>query len=611
MRAIVVGVLLFIGASMDSAAADLRRVLLLHAFGHAYSPWSDMAASFRSELIEKSSEPVDVFEISLDMATTRAPENEGPFVEYIRSIIAGRRLDLVVPIGAPAAYFVQRHRAALFSEVPVLIVGAEARRVPEAVLAENDKAVLLDIDLRAYAANILGLLPTTSELAVVIGNTPVERYWGSEFRRATQSLSDRLKVVLLDGLTFSEMLKRAAGMPEQSAILWYLLSEDAAGVPYAQDRALELMREAATVPVFGVGDYQLGRGIVGGPLLQSAMLGQAAAAVALRILRGDPSDGPKRLLVGFGPPMYDWRELRRWEISEALLPPGSIVRFREPTVWERYFWQIILVLIVLLLQAALIAGLLYQRRLLRQAEQDVRHRASELAYVNRRIVAGQLSASIAHEINQPLAAIVSSGNAGLRWLTAKTPDFEEVAASLKRIVSDGHRAAQIVENVRAMFKRDVQKKVPAEINRVVSEVLDLMRSEFDGNHVSVKVVYTQNLPNPVVDRVQLQQVIINLLRNAIDSMRSTTGRERILRLRTEANEAHEVLISIEDAGMGFDPRNMDRLFEPFFTTKPDGMGMGLSICRSIAEAHGGRLLAAPGRPHGAIFEIALPTVAAG
>jgi C4-dicarboxylate-specific signal transduction histidine kinase len=263
-----------------------------------------------------------------------------------------------------------------------------------------------------------------------------------------------------------------------------------------------------------------------------------------------------------------------------------------------------------LVQSVLIAGLLYQRRLLRQAEWEIRDRASELAYVNRTTIAGQLSASIAHEINQPLAAIVSSGNSGLRWLTAKTPDLEEVAASLKRIVSDGHRAGQIVENVRAMFKREAQKKAPAEINRVVGEVLDLMRSDFAKHRVSVRTVYTQDLPEPVVDRVQLQQVIVNLIRNAIDSMQSTIDRERILRIRTEANEADEILLSIEDSGIGLDTRNVDRLFEPFFTTKPDGMGMGLSICRSIIEAHGGRLWAAPGRPHGAIFEIVLPTRAA-
>src|SRR5215468_1717175 len=148
-------------ATIENAAAEPRRVLLLHAFGHAYSPWSDMAGSFRAELIKKSSEPIDLYEVSLDTARVHDPMDEGPFVEYIRALLSERKLDLIVPVGAPAAYFVQRHRSQLFPVTPMIILGADLRRVPAAGLTENDAAVVLDLDLPAYIANVLQLLPET------------------------------------------------------------------------------------------------------------------------------------------------------------------------------------------------------------------------------------------------------------------------------------------------------------------------------------------------------------------------------------------------------------------------------------------------------------------
>jgi C4-dicarboxylate-specific signal transduction histidine kinase len=307
-----------------------------------------------------------------------------------------------------------------------------------------------------------------------------------------------------------------------------------------------------------------------------------------------------------GTPTYDWRELQRWGIRDANLPPGSLVQFREPPVWRQYLWQSILVLAIVAAQALLIGGLLYQRYLRQQAELDVRRRAAELAVVNRRNLAGQLSASIAHEINQPLAAIVSSASAGLRWLQGKTPDLDRVAASLKRIVQDGHRAAEIIETVRAMFRKADHGKVAIDMNATVSDVLDLMRSELERHRVAVKFVQTQMLPRPLADGVQVQQVIVNLIRNALDAMRMVADRERTLKVRTEASEAGEVIIGIEDTGPGIDPNDMSKIFEPFFTTKPEGMGMGLSICRSIIEAHGGTLTVSPGQKVGASFQIVLP-----
>jgi C4-dicarboxylate-specific signal transduction histidine kinase len=232
-------------------------------------------------------------------------------------------------------------------------------------------------------------------------------------------------------------------------------------------------------------------------------------------------------------------------------------------------------------------------------------RMSELRVTNRRAIAGQLSASIAHEINQPLAAIALSGSAALRWLSLKKPDLNEVRSCLERMVADTHRAAKVVDAVRAMYKKDVQSKSMFDLSELVAETLDLLRTEIVKHDVTVRKVETEMLPRVCADRVQLQQVLINLIKNAIDAMSSVNNRSRILHIQTELTRA-EVIISVGDSGAGLAPSDVDNIFAPFFTTKPQGMGIGLSICRSIIERHGGRLRAIPGNSHGAVFQFTMP-----
>jgi PAS domain S-box-containing protein len=239
------------------------------------------------------------------------------------------------------------------------------------------------------------------------------------------------------------------------------------------------------------------------------------------------------------------------------------------------------------------------------AEDAMRAAQSELAQVARLTTMGEMTASIAHEINQPLAAIVANGNAGLRWLANATPDIDEVRATLKRIVNDGHRAGRVISGLRTMFKKSSQAKAAVDVNDLVREVLTLVRGELESRRVSVRTEL-QQLPQVLVDRVQLQQVILNLIMNALDAMASVNGRARVLRLRSERHEPDGVMVTVQDSGTGIAKKDMDRIFEPFFTTKPHGMGLGLSICRSLVEAHGGRLMASHGHPYGAIFQVVLP-----
>jgi PAS domain S-box-containing protein len=242
---------------------------------------------------------------------------------------------------------------------------------------------------------------------------------------------------------------------------------------------------------------------------------------------------------------------------------------------------------------------------LSRAEEALRELRGELARASRQTTMGAMTASIAHEINQPLAAIVTNGNIGLRWLARAEPDLDEIRGALQRIVDDGLRAGDVIGGVRAMFGKDNRAKSAVKLNDVVREVLALAHGELESHQVTLRTELSE-APEIMADRVQLQQVLLNLITNAAEAMVSVTDRARLLVVTSGSDEAGDVRITVEDSGPGIDPKDIDRIFHAFFTTKSHGMGMGLAICRSIIEAHGGRLWASPGNPHAAVFHVHLP-----
>lgn len=217
---------------------------------------------------------------------------------------------------------------------------------------------------------------------------------------------------------------------------------------------------------------------------------------------------------------------------------------------------------------------------------------------------GAMTASIAHEINQPLAAIVANASAGLRWLGRTPPELVEVRESIEQIVREGQRAADVVQSVRSMFKTKELARVFVDLNRLINEVLALVQGTLQKNGIVVRTDFAELPASVTGNPIQLQQVLFNLVSNAIEAMDSVA--ERIMLIRTRLENGGEVQVTIEDSGSGIDPKVMNQIFRSFFTTKGDGMGMGLSICRSIIESHGGRLWATPGHPRGAVFQFTLP-----
>jgi PAS domain S-box-containing protein len=242
----------------------------------------------------------------------------------------------------------------------------------------------------------------------------------------------------------------------------------------------------------------------------------------------------------------------------------------------------------------------------RENERRYREALMELAHANRVTTMGQLTASIAHEVSQPIAAVVTNAQAGSLWLDAQPPNLEEVRQSLGYIVSDAMRAGDVIGRIRALVRKAPPQRVALAINEVVLEVIALTHAEVAKNRVSVRTQLADGLPRIHADRVQLQQVILNLIVNAVEAMSSVGSGGRELQIGTSRNAANGILVSLRDSGPGLDPKNVDYLFDAFYTTKAQGMGMGLAICRSIIEAHGGRMWAGANEPRGAVFQFTLP-----
>ena len=368
-------VLLLMAASVQASAGEPEsphHVLLLHSYEREFAPFSRIAEIFRKELSQQAPQRINFFDVSLQPARTTQTPEDGPTIEYMRSTFAGQRLDLVVAIGAPAAQFAIRNGEGLFPGTPVLLAGVDQQTVDADALPPNIAAVVVSNDAPRIIETALALLPDTTSVSVVIGASGLEDFWRTAMSRQFQQFRDRLTFRWYDELSFRQMLKRSAELPPRSIIFYSILSLDAEGTPQVEERALSELHAVASAPIFGFHSDQLGRGIVGGPLLSIEEVGARSTKAALRMLQGEAPAAVKTPLLSLAAPAFDWRELRRWGIAESRLPPGSTIRFRQPTMWQQYRWRIVAGTAFALFQTSLVVALLTIHVKRRRAEHALR-----------------------------------------------------------------------------------------------------------------------------------------------------------------------------------------------------------------------------------------------
>jgi signal transduction histidine kinase len=593
-------------ALADAAAAEPKRLIFLHSYGQNFKPWGDYAKALRQELDGRSPWPLDIRDFSLVTARGIDENAETKFTEYLGALFSDNNPpDVIVAFGGPAAAYVQRHRSALFPHTPMLLTAVDQRRVQQANLTENDTVIAVRLSIPILFGNILRLLPETKTVAVVVGNSPNERFWIDEMKRELQPFQDRFRLVFTNDLSFEDTLKQAASLPPNSAIWWNQPQVDGAGAVHEGEQALKKLYAVANAPIFTFDDSFFDGEIVGGPMTSVTVGARTAADVVIRMLNGEKPAAIKTPTLEYGPAKYDWKQLRRWGISESRLPSGSEILFREPSAWDAYRWQIMAICGIILVQAMLISLLLQERRRREFAEVQSRQRMSELAHVNRFSTAGELTASIAHEINQPLGAIRANAEAAELIAKSAKPDLNEIREITADIRRDEERVSEVILRLRSLLKKAPFEAHNFDLNNLVGETMSFLAGLAVGRQVEILQSLTPE-PLPVNgDRIQLQQVILNLIINAIEAMSEMPVADRQIRVSSRRHNGFAE-VSIADQGPGISSDLLSRVFEPFFTTKAHGMGMGLSIARTIVEAHQGRLSAESQTGGGALFRVRLP-----
>lgn len=728
MRAL--GFLLLFLAAPSLAEERARTVLLFVPEDATVPAIADFTRNFRQTAQSEWREPVTVNIEYLDMAWFRSAEYERALRDFYVAKYRDQRPDALV-VFADATPFLLKLQQELWPQVPLLSVLNDdflAKALPRSAYVRGDWA---DLDIPATVRVALQLLPDTRHVVLVLGSSQRELNARSWVEHEIRSAAPGREFIGLTGLTLEELRQRVRTLPEDSVIFFIGFMKDTNGKSLIGYDVLRRLRaDGGSPPIFSVHKTMLGQGIVGGMLLDYELLGQQVARRTLRVLSGEPVSSQPPGPIEVNELAFDARELQRWNIPESSLPPGSVVRFRQPGLWERYRWQVTGILVAGLLQAVLIVVLLLERRrrmgaqrlqlavldslpgsvaildrhgvvlranpasawlevlegltaeklfvpgspclktfsevartgspemvpvaaLLqdvlagrahegavefrgftadtwfelrarrlelpeggavvslvdisprRRAEMEARQARDERAHLERVAAVGELGVSIAHELNQPLAAILTNAEMAQRLLRRTPTDVSLVHEMLQDIISDNKRAGEVIRHMRALLKKDEVAFARHDFNELVRQVVRLVSTDAQLRGATLTPQLAGS-PLPVkADGVQLQQVVLNLLVNALDAVGPCPSGERQVWVSTRRQEDRAELL-VEDTGPGLSEEVLARLFEPFFTTKSKGLGMGLSISRSILEVHHGRLQAErrPGR--GALFRCTLP-----
>jgi signal transduction histidine kinase len=614
--AFVVALLLALAANAF-AQADERppvpepawRVVLIRNWDAMYPVNVMREQAMRQVLIGDAPRRLEIYTEELD--PLRFPQGPGP--EYVASLAQkyrGLAIDLVIASGLEPLEFATRHRDELWPGTAIVFNGVIEGTLDGWTRPPRTAGLTMILDVEGTLKLGLSLVPQARKVYLLTGTADFDRRLLALAQKAVARLPRAVDVEVLSGLTQDEMGHRLSSAEPDAIAVYLTVLRDGAGnfsgpgTPFMRNLAAR-----SRPPLFVSIHTQFGRGGVGGSSSRFDSHGRAAGVLARSILEGrDPDSIPIRA----DPAPWcqvDWRALKRGGLADRNVPSGCEISNAPPGLWGTYFWQVLALVSIIVLQAALLWALAMQSSRRRKAEAELQLRSAEMARVARVSMVGALTASIAHEINQPMGAILSNAEAARMMLDQGTLDNEKLREILTDIRDEDLRASAVIRGLRALLARSEWHPIALELNTEVAEALRHVAFDAARRGVRLAPIFDNAIPTIRGDATQLQQVVINLVLNAMDAV--TTAPQNLTEIRIETRALTDgAEVAVADHGPGLAPSDASRVFQTSFTTKKDGMGFGLSIVRAIVEMHGGRVSFEPNVPRGAVFRVWLPAIGA-
>ncbi|MDQ0323820.1 signal transduction histidine kinase [Pararhizobium capsulatum DSM 1112] len=578
------------------------RILVLYPYDERIAATTVAGEAVRKRLLDATGGKIDLFSEFLDLSRFPEAEHVDRMGKFLAEKYAVRQPDVVIALGEQSANFIAKHRASLAKDARLVVAGFNRSTALRMNLPADVTGVFTEFNILKTAELARRLQPDARHLFVIGGSSEFDRWWLEAAKTDLTSFSKNYDTTYLENLTIEELAARAAAFPRDSIVLMLTIFKDRSGRNFIPRDAVKQIAANANAPIYGPYPTYLDYGIVGGNVVTFESLGTTVAELALDVLHGKPVEHAQAPLVD----MVDARQLKRWGLSDKYLPPGTVQMFRQPSLLEDHWIDVSVAVFVVALQSVVITILLLERRRRLKAEIQSRHRLLEVIHLNQSATAGALSASIAHELNQPLGAIRSNAEAASIVLRSPFPDLKLIEQILVDIRDDDQRAHDIISRMRGLLKkrREIDWQV-FDLNELTSTAIKILQGEAVRRGIVVSSSRAED-PLPIrADRLHVQQVILNIAINAMDSM-GVAGTNKNISLETRLTKDAKAELSISDSGDGIPEDKLATIFEPFYTTKAAGTGLGLSIARTIAETYGGRILASNRCGGGAVFRLVLP-----
>lgn len=603
-RLILALILSIAGPIAASGDAVPFRVLILNSFRNSAPINEDWYNGLLRGFSLATDLRVEIDTEAPDLAHFTATDHIDDLIDFYRRNYHDRAPHLIVPTYTPALRFLLVHGEDLFPGVPMVFLGAESDFVAARQLPAHVTGTTLRADISGTLDLALNLHPEAKRVALIAGSGPHGRHMERQARKVLPAFEGRVEFIWLRGMPFDELLDAVMQLPEQTLILYLAQLQDRAGQAHVPRSTLRALAPAASAPIYGLWDTLLGHGIVGGRMVTVEEDGFLAAQMALRVLRGEAPAAVPVVARRVNPAIVDGRELVRWRIDEDRLPSGSEIRHRPLPIWEVYRGEIIVTLAVIILQGFLIVALVVSRQRLRQAQGVAAGLRNRLTRFGRERSLSTMATAVAHEINQPLIAIQNYAQAARRYLQSGIDAKPKLVELVTKIDGQVERAGAITQRVRAVVNRTEPQLSPVALAPTLAEVVALLEPEARSRGCRI-LCEPGDPPAVLADGLQIQLVMVNLLQNALRAVCSGDRFDKTVIVDVRPGSDRHLQVSIIDRGPGIAPEKAADIFEPLYSGSDGGMGLGLALCQTIIDAHGGRLWYQPNPSGGAIFRFSL------